>query len=118
MCQLNNITFKPLTNMEISTFCDQMAMILKSGISTIEGISIMSEDMADSSGKALLNKIYEDLETSGNLSQAMDKSGVFPDYVLNMVNIDEQSGRLDEVMASLALHYQREENLSGSTKTQ
>ena len=112
----NNITFKPLTNMEISTFCDQMAMILKSGISTIEGISIMSEDMADSSGKALLNKIYEDLEASGNLSQAMDISGVFPDYVLNMVNIGEQSGRLDEVMASLALHYQREENLSGSIK--
>lgn len=112
----NNRTFKPLTNMEISAFCDQMAMILKSGISTIEGISIISEDMSDSSGKTLLNKIYEDLEDSGNLSQAMDKSGVFPDYVLNMVNIGEQSGRLDEVMASLAMHYKREENLSKSIK--
>ena len=37
-----NIT--PLSNTEIASFCSQMAMILKSGISSIEGISIMLLD--------------------------------------------------------------------------
>ena len=30
-----------LTNLELSSFCKQMSMILKAGISPIEGISMM-----------------------------------------------------------------------------
>ena len=37
-------TFTPLSNTEIAAFCSQTAMILRSGISSIEGISIMLED--------------------------------------------------------------------------
>ena len=33
-----------LSNLELSAFCEQMAMVLKAGISVIEGISIMKED--------------------------------------------------------------------------
>ncbi len=45
-------TFSPLSNMEVSAFCSQMAMILRSGIFAMEGISIMLEDAgrAGSSG--------------------------------------------------------------------
>ena len=32
---------KSLSNMEIAAFSEQMAMILKSGISSMEGLSIM-----------------------------------------------------------------------------
>ena len=32
---------KPFTNMEISAFCGQIALLLKSGISSLEGITIM-----------------------------------------------------------------------------
>lgn len=35
---------KPFSNMEISAFCGQIALVLKSGISSIEGITIMVED--------------------------------------------------------------------------
>ena len=35
---------KPFSNMEISAFCGQISLILKSGISSMEGITIMLED--------------------------------------------------------------------------
>ena len=35
---------KPLSNNELSMFCGQMAMILHSGISSTEGLSLMAED--------------------------------------------------------------------------
>ena len=42
---------KPFTNMEVSSFCGQIALILKSGISSLEGITIMLEDAASADEK-------------------------------------------------------------------
>lgn len=38
---------KPFSNLELSAFCGQIALILRSGISSMEGLTIMLED-ADS----------------------------------------------------------------------
>lgn len=103
---------KPLTNNEIYTFCEQMGMILKAGISSIEGISIMLEDAGEGEGKNILDEIYTQLDLTGSLYSALASTQVFPKYVLDMINLGETSGKLDEVMDSLALYYQREENIS------
>ena len=47
-------TFTPLSNTEIAAFCSQTAMILRSGISSIEGISIMLEDSQNAGKVGLL----------------------------------------------------------------
>lgn len=49
-------TFTPLSNTEIAAFCSQTAMILRSGISSIEGISIMLEDSQNAGEKELLSE--------------------------------------------------------------
>ena len=35
---------KALSNSELTTFCSQFALILRSGISSLEGLSIIIED--------------------------------------------------------------------------
>lgn len=42
---------KKLSNSELTTFCGQLALILRSGISSIEGLSIMIEDTPEGEGK-------------------------------------------------------------------
>lgn len=111
-----NAQKKPLSNVELSSFCDQVAMILQSGISAIEGITIMSEDAGSEDEKAILAEISENLLATGNLYQALESTGLFPDYMLHMVDIGEQTGKLDEVMHSLSEHYDREDNISRSIK--
>lgn len=108
--------YKPLSNIEISSFCSQMALILQSGISAIEGATIMMEDADSSDEKAILTVIHEELSESGNFYQSLEKSGVFPLYLLNMVKLGEETGKLDDVMAALADHYQREDNIQKSIK--
>ena len=44
-------------------------------------------------------------------------SGVFPDYLIHMVTIGEESGTLDTVMESLAEYYEREEAIQSSIKS-
>nr|WP_317282124.1 type II secretion system F family protein [uncultured Sellimonas sp.] len=108
---------KHLTNTELTTFCSQFAMILRSGISSLEGLSIMADDTPEGEGKKLLTDMLHEMEQTGSLHQTLVSSGVFPDYLCHMVEIGEQSGRLDDVMESLGQHYKREEEISQSIKS-
>ena len=107
---------KPLTNAELSTFFQQMAMILRSGISPAEGLSLMAQDSGGSSGAAILNAMERVLDDTGSLRSAMEQSGVFPDYAVRMTSIGENSGKLEDVMSSLALYYEREEEIAGAIR--
>ena len=48
---------KPLSNPELSSFSSQLSLILRSGISALEGISIMLEDASSEEEKAILNEL-------------------------------------------------------------
>lgn len=105
-----------LTNAEVASFCEQIALILKSGISSIEGISIMLEDAHTQEDKALLQTIYDTLLETGSFFQALESAKVFPEYMLRMADIGEKTGTLDEVMEYLTTHYEREESISLSIR--
>ena len=108
---------KALSNTELTTFCSQFALILGSGISSFEGLSIMLEDTPKGEAQHLLEALLRDVEAGETLSDALLHSGCFPAYMCSMVQIGEQSGRLDDVMASLGAHYRREDLLSQNIKT-
>lgn len=108
---------KPLTYPELTTFCSQFALILRSGISALEGLSIMEEDTPSGDGKALLSGMIGKMEETGSLYEALCAAGVFPPYLCSMVEIGEHSGRLDDVMQSLADHYHREEEMAKMIKS-
>ncbi len=112
----NGTQGKPFSNVEISAFCGQISLILKSGISSMEGISIMLEDASSDEEKAILEQMIEEMQMSGSLCQALTKSGLFPSYMLHMVEIGEETGTLDEVMESLRDHYEQEDAIGKSIK--
>ena len=107
---------KTLSNTEVASFCSQMGMILHAGIPAIEGITIMKEDAASSQEEAILRDIYDTFMETGTFHEALKSSGVFPSYCLHMVQLGEQSGRLDEVMHALSDYYEREADLSSAIR--
>lgn len=109
--------FTPLSNTEISAFCSQTAIILKSGISSMEGISIMLEDSTSAEERELLTAINDTLLQTGSLTQALEDTHAYPDYMIAMIRIGEQTGTLDDVMNSLALYYEKEASLAASVKS-
>ena len=85
--------FTPLSNTETAAFCSQMAMILHSGISTLEGVSLMLEDTKDQEEIKFLTCIEETLQSTGNFQEALASTGAFPAYMLHMVQIGRASCR-------------------------
>ena len=96
-----------LTNREIAVFTSQIELILHAGISPHEGIMIMNEDSENEKMKTLLTTMTEELNMGKPFYEALSSTQAFPEYLLNMVKIGEISGRLEEVMHSLSIHYQR-----------
>lgn len=103
---------RPFNNMEMASICSQLALILKSGISLLEGISIMLEDADTEEEQRILQTLLDEVMMHGSLNLAMETVGLFPAYAVQMVKIGEETGTLDEVMQALADHYEREDSIS------
>lgn len=104
----------PLSNTELSYFCSQMSLVLHSGISTLEGISMMVDDTTGKRDATILEALRNRMEMQGLLYLALEDVGVFPQYMIHMVRIGEETGNLDNVMSALSKHYEREESIRTS----
>ncbi len=107
---------KMLSSTEIASFCEQTALILNAGITPAEGMEIMLTDSKNPESREIIQSIYDVCNGGDSFYHAVETSGVFPDYVLNMIAIGEESGRLDEVLASLSHYYEREETINSNIK--
>lgn len=107
---------KPLNNTELSAFCEQMAMLLRSGASPLEGVSLVRDDLADAGLKTALDAACGELELGAPLWDSLERCGLFPTYFLRMVRVGEEAGKTDEILASLADYYRREEEIAQSVR--
>ena len=71
---------KQLTQTEISVFCQQIAMVVTSGLPTYYGISILRDEAADEETAALFDQIYQPMEKAHRCM----KPCVLPDVSLNI----------------------------------
>ena len=99
---------KILSESEISSFCQQINMIVKAGLPTYYGISILRDEATDEFTRKFLDTIYEPMERGVTLGEALANTHAFPEYMVDMIRLGEETGRLEEVLDSLSVYYERE----------
>lgn len=108
---------KVLSNAELSAFCQQITLIIKAGLPTYYGVSILCDDAPDEQTHRLLSQIYKPMELGATLHSALSNTGCFPKYMINMIKLGEETGRLEEVLSSLSTYYQREDEIKSGIKS-
>lgn len=108
---------KKLSASELSTFSGQLALTVKTGIPISESMMILKEDAETPAAERLFGDILEKVELGQSLASSLREVEVFPSYMLQMIEIGEASGRLDQVLLSLEMYYKREDNLAKSIKS-
>ncbi len=98
-----------LSSSELSFFCMQIALILKSGMLISEGVYSMYNDVEEGRVKDALGILKDELSNKVPLYVAMEESGYFPSYLINMSQIGSLTGSLEDVMESLSEYYDRDE---------
>ncbi len=100
----------------ISAFCMEMYLIIRAGISFSEGVGLLRDDEQDSNRRAVLDRLYQQLEIGEPLAAAMRSVEAFPAYVVEMVGIGQNTGHLERVFHALAGYYERMEQLQKSIR--
>ena len=102
-----------LDNLGVSAFCESMAMMVQSGIQTDEAIGLLQS--GHETGGVLeqaLAGMRLAVEQGNTLSAAMEESGVFPRYALQMIRAGESSGHLEDILFRLANYYAEQKTIS------
>ncbi len=110
---------KKLRSHELAAFFESMAMLLRAGVPANECPDIIATDMEGSKLEKAARKVA-DMLSGGDvfiLSEAMDKSGAFPEYAIEMIRLGEESGRLESTTVSLGHYYRRQDELSQSIRS-
>ncbi|MCR5768939.1 MAG: type II secretion system F family protein [Lachnospiraceae bacterium] len=102
---------------EVSMFCDQIAMLFNGGISLTEGIYMLHSEMEDSRTKAVLKQLYDQTNSNMPFYEALKNTGAFPEYMVHMVEVGEKTGRLEDVMKSLAEYYERDSRIKSGIRS-
>ena len=106
-----------LSNEEIASFCGQTALIIKAGIGPAEGMEILKQDTHDPKGQELLSRISDSCRRGSSFHEALLETGLFPDYVIKLIALGEESGNTDDVLTSLSEYYEREQTIADSIKS-
>ena len=98
---------------ELTSFFENMGMMVKSGISVSEAMSLLKEE-TPSSEKALktaLDTMADDLYMGKPFGDAMRDTGAFPDYSVDMISTSEYTGKLESTLFHLADYYRTENSM-------
>lgn len=107
---------KKLSNEELFHFCEQFAVLLHSGISSVEGLELLVEDSRDERSREIFASLAKNLEETGAFSEALEIEGIFPADMIAYTRAGEQTGCLDEVLESLAGRYEQEAEISAQIR--
>lgn len=102
---------KMLESSAISAFCESIAIMHSAGIQMDEAVYLLGENMEDAAFKSTCDEVYAGLIGGKRLADALQRTGTFPSHVVDMVAAGEHSGRLENVMWSLAKYYDEEDRL-------
>lgn len=98
---------RKITPEELSSFCAQIALMLDSGMTLYDGIEMLAAEEGQEADPTYA-PILAGMQETGSLYEALKKDSRWPQYMVQMVGIGEETGRLEDIMLSLSQYYERE----------
>jgi len=92
----------------IANFATILASLSSSGIDILEALDIAAKTSGNLIIEETLTEVKNMVERGENLSDSMAASGEFPDMVIQMVSVGEETGTLDEMLQKVYLYYEEE----------
>ncbi|HEX8273737.1 MAG TPA: type II secretion system F family protein [Longimicrobiaceae bacterium] len=101
----------------VSRFTRTLGTLVSSGVSILEGLQIT----ARTSGNRVIHDAVmasrASIAQGATISEPLKSSGVFPPMVVQMINVGEQTGGLDEMLSKIADFYDDEVDAAVSALT-
>jgi len=106
---------KILSQAFVATFCKTMGTLIDAGVSVLEVFDILSTMSTNDVIKTAVTQTREQIVGGSNLSLSMTQAGFFPNMVIKMMQVGEESGSLPKVLERTAMYYERKVDSSITT---
>ena len=97
-----------LHRVEISRFSRTMGTLLKSAVPLIQSLNIVKEIVGNQAIASAMDPIKSGVKKGEGLSGPIRESGIFPTFALHLLQVGEETGRLDDMLLQIADTYDRE----------
>jgi type IV pilus assembly protein PilC len=89
-------------------FCRSFATLTESGVSMLKALSLVGQSSGNEVMSAAVDRMAREIQEGTHLSEAMKRSAVFPELVVQMVSIGEEAGSLPEMFDRTADYFDSE----------
>lgn len=99
---------KPMQQIITARFTRTLSTMLSSGISLISAMQSAAETANNAVLVEKIETVSEDLKRGSPLTMQLRKTGLFPEMMLSMIGIGEETGEMDDMLAKTADYYEEE----------
>ena len=92
----------------VARYCRTLSTTFAAGVPLVDALGSVAGATGNSVYVNAVNQIKEDVSTGQQLNFSMRNTGVFPNMVLQMVAIGEESGALDDMLDKSADYYEEQ----------
>ncbi len=99
-----------IRKIESAKFCQFFSMTFKSGLGIIECLELSSELIKNKAIKNSISKISKNVSDGLSLGDSIQKTKYFPNLVVRMFRVGEESGNMENSLTNIKFFYDNEIN--------
>lgn len=89
----------------VSDFCMELSLLVHAGVGIGDGLALLAEETDDPEERRFLTEMADQMDSGDSLAAALRSADRFPDYVADLAEVGERSGRMEESLTALADYY-------------
>ena len=97
-----------LRKIAVARFCRTLATLTASGVPILDGLEITAKTSGNAIIQDAIMAVRKSVEEGKTISGPLGETGVFPPMVVQMINVGEQTGALDQMLSKIADFYEEE----------
>jgi len=94
-----------------------LSILISAGVSILETLSIVQETSDNLIYQKGFENIYKKVEKGVSLGSAMDEEEIFPPILVQMAQVGEQTGNLDDTLGRISRYFEMESELAVKAMT-
>ncbi|WP_396643750.1 type II secretion system F family protein [Microbacterium sp.] len=106
-----------VTKIAVARFARNLSMMLKAGVPLMQALDLVGKAANNKAVEDALQSVRESVRLGRSFSAPLEKAGVFPPLVAQMVSVGEESGSLPDMLESIADFYETEVNAASEQLT-
>lgn len=97
-----------LKKVAIAKFSRTLGTLIKSGVPILQGLETVAKTAGNKVIEEAIMKSRDSIKEGGRLAEPLKKSNLFPQMVVQMIGVGEETGSLDTMLIKIADFYDQE----------